>query len=173
MYANIFEEVSEEYGRSGPINIPLFTTAEREWETCRHYIDQESKKKNVCGGSAFKAAREDSNENKKYNETGLVVSSCKHCIVTNAINVFKGESWTHTAFMHYEAWKSQATFFCYDVVCQYWKWMHKKVGPEFPEYMMLKKGILPIMHQMAHQLPCQSNIHNRYFGIPDGQKDLD
>jgi predicted RNA-binding Zn-ribbon protein involved in translation (DUF1610 family) len=27
--------------KNGPINVPLFTTAEREWETCRHYIDQE------------------------------------------------------------------------------------------------------------------------------------
>ncbi|XP_045023333.1 uncharacterized protein LOC116936194 [Daphnia magna] len=252
MYAHTLEEVSKEYGRTGPINIPLFTTAEREWETCRHYIDQEvfkrnkidcpscgtkplvrssdaiiklrrlasagkarkpenervmddvesrfenlviksdvevesfrqriynkvqtSKKKNMCGGSAFKAAREDSNENKKYDETGLVVSSCKHCIVPYAINMFKGESWTHTAFMHYEAWKSQATFFCYDVVCQYWKWMHQKVGPEFPEYMMLTKemtGILPIMHQMAHQLPCQVLWNPRWtkgLGLTGGEE---
>ena len=40
----------------------------------------------------FKAAREDSNVEKKYDETGLVVSSCKHCIVSYAINMFKGES---------------------------------------------------------------------------------
>jgi hypothetical protein len=59
----------------------------------------------MCGGSAFKAAREDSNEQKKYDETGLVVSSCKHCVVPYAINMFKGESWTHTAFMHNEAMK--------------------------------------------------------------------
>ena len=112
----------------------------------------------MCGGSAFTAAREDSKEQNRYAETGLVISSCKHCIVPYAINMFKGKSWTHTAFMHYEAWKSQARFFCYDVVCQYWKWMIQKVGPQFPEYMVLTnemKGILPIMHQMAHQLPCQ------------------
>ena len=68
----------------------------------------------MCGGSAFKAAREDSNELKKYDETGLVISSCKHCIVPYAINMFKGESWTHTAFMHNEAMKNNAKFFCYD-----------------------------------------------------------
>ena len=27
--------------KNEPINVPLFTTVEREWETCRHYIDQE------------------------------------------------------------------------------------------------------------------------------------
>ncbi len=31
--------------KNGPINVPLFTTAEKEWETCRHYIDQEVLKK--------------------------------------------------------------------------------------------------------------------------------
>jgi hypothetical protein len=143
----------------------------------------------MCGGSAFQAAREDSHEQKKYDETGLVVSSCNHCIVPYAINMFKGESWTHTAFMHHEAWKSKATFFCYDVVCQYWKWMLQKVGAEFPEYDLMTKemtGILPIMHQMAHQLPCQVlfiflhspnmhlfYIHYRFSGIRDGQKGSD
>ncbi|EFX73497.1 hypothetical protein DAPPUDRAFT_253071 [Daphnia pulex] len=149
MYARTLEDVSKEYGRNGPINVPLFTTAEREWETCRHYIDQEvlkrdkthcpscgtkplirssdaiiklrrlasagrvrkpqnervaeelesrfgnlviksdvevekfrqriydkiktSKKKKMCGGSAFTAAREDSKEQNKYAETGLVL----------------------------------------------------------------------------------------------------
>ncbi|XP_045028462.1 uncharacterized protein LOC116923942 [Daphnia magna] len=172
MYAHTLEEVSKEYGRNGPINIPLFTNAEREWETCRHYIDQEvfkrnkidcptcgtkplvrssdaiiklgrlasagnarkpenkrviddvesrfenlviksdvedesfrqriynkvqtSKKKNMCGGSAFKAAGEDSNENKKYDETGIVISSCKHCIVPYAISLCLKANLGHT-----------------------------------------------------------------------------
>jgi hypothetical protein len=116
----------------------------------------------MCVGSAFKAAREDSNEQKKYDETGLVVSSCKHCVVPYAINMFNGESWTHTAFMHNEALKSNAKFFCYDVVCQYWKWMKTKVAGHFPEYSNLTisnisemTGILPIMHKNAHQLPCK------------------
>ena len=111
------------------------------------------------GGSAFKAAREDSNELKKYDETGLVISSCKHCIVPYAINMFKGESWTHTAFMHNEAMKNNAKFFCYDVVCRYWKWM-KKVSLCFPEYAKLTKnmgGFLPRMHAKAHHWPCQVN----------------
>jgi hypothetical protein len=49
----------------------------------------------MCGESASQAAREDSHEQKKYDETGIVVSSCKHCVVPYAINMFKGESWTH------------------------------------------------------------------------------
>ncbi|KAK4028155.1 hypothetical protein OUZ56_017415 [Daphnia magna] len=249
MYARTLEDVSKEYGRNGPINVPLFTTAEREWETCRHYIDQEvlkrdkthcpscgkeplvrssdaivklrrlssagkvhnpenertmeqpqarfgnlviksdtevenfrqriynkTKKKQMCGGSAFKAAREDSNEQKKYDETGLVVSSCKHCVVPYAINMFKGESWTHTAFMHNEAMKSNAKFFCYDVVCQYWKWMKTKVARHFPEYRNLTSemtGILPIMHKNAHQLPCKILWNPRWttgMGLTGGEE---
>ena len=112
----------------------------------------------MCGGSTFKAAREDSSEQKKYDETGLIISSCKHCIVPYAINMFKGESWTHTLFMHNEAYKRGAKNFVYDVVCQYEKWLRQKVCREFPEYLPLleeMKGVLPIMHQKAHQLPCQ------------------
>ncbi|KZR99999.1 Uncharacterized protein APZ42_003906, partial [Daphnia magna] len=50
MYAHTLEEVSKEYKRNGPIHILLFTTAEREWETCHHYIDQEvfKRKKIYC-----------------------------------------------------------------------------------------------------------------------------
>ena len=32
--------------QNGPINVSLLTTAEREWETCRHYIDQQFFKRN-------------------------------------------------------------------------------------------------------------------------------
>lgn len=112
----------------------------------------------MCGGSVFKAAREDSNKAKMYDETGLVVSSCKHCVVSCAINMFKGESFTHVAFIHNEAMRCGSKFFCYDVICQYWKWMGKKVSKQFPEYRGLTKkmnGFLPIMHSKAHHWPCQ------------------
>ncbi|XP_046642618.1 uncharacterized protein LOC124327667 [Daphnia pulicaria] len=46
MYAHFLEEVSTEYGRNGPINVTLFTTAEREWETCRHNIDDQVLQRN-------------------------------------------------------------------------------------------------------------------------------
>ena len=113
----------------------------------------------MCGGSVFKAAREDSKESKKYDETGLVISSCKHCICPCAINTFKGESFTHSAFMHNGAMKRHCKFFCYDVVCRYWKWI-KKVSLCFPEYAKLIKnmgGFLPRMHAKAHHWPCQVN----------------
>ena len=100
----------------------------------------------------------------------------------------RGESWTHTAFLHHKAWRVRLTSFS-DVVCQYWKWMLQKVGPKLPEYDLMTKemtGILPIMHQMANQLPCQvlfkilhsTNmhlffIHYRISGICDGQKGSD
>lgn len=119
----------------------------------------------MCGGSVFKAAREDSVKPKKYDESGLVVSSCKHCIVGCAINMFEGESFTHAAYMHNEAKKSKASFFCYDVVCKYWEWMANKVSKNFTEYRGLTKemgGFLPIMHSKAHHWPCQVKftLHN-------------
>ena len=120
----------------------------------------------MCGGSVFKAAREDSNVEKKYDETGLVVSSCKHCIVSYAINMFKGESFTHAAYMHNEAMKCNAENFCYDVVCRYWKWMKEKVSKQFPEYRNLTRkmnGFLPIMHSKTHHWPCQVRITLQFY----------
>jgi predicted RNA-binding Zn-ribbon protein involved in translation (DUF1610 family) len=32
--------------QNGPINVTLFTTAEREWETCRHNIDDQVLERN-------------------------------------------------------------------------------------------------------------------------------
>jgi hypothetical protein len=65
--------------------------------------------------------------------------------------------------------------------------MIQKVGPQLPEYMMLThemKGILPIKWHTNYLARYYFfyiyvtnfvwNLHyNRFFGIPDGQKDLD
>ena len=112
----------------------------------------------MCGGSVFKAAKEDSNAVAKYDETGLVVSTCKHWVVHCAINMFKGESFTHALYMHNEAYKRGAKNFCYDVICRYQKWLKTKVVRNFKEYRKLATemgGFLPIMHSQAHHWPCQ------------------
>jgi len=120
----------------------------------------------MCGGAAFKAAKEDSNYYKKYDETGLVISTCKHHIVHCAINMFKGESFTHALYLHNEAAKLGAKHFCYDVFCTYSKWLAKKVFPNFPEFRRLilnMDGFLPVMHSRAHHWPCQVKLNKFYF----------
>lgn len=113
----------------------------------------------MCGGSAFKAARVDSKQQKKYDITGLIVSTCRHALIRGAINMQCGETFTHTHFMHKLSHDLNCKYFCYDVVCRYWKFA-KKVSFAFPEFrQMVKsmKGFLPMMHAKAHHLPCQVN----------------
>lgn len=111
----------------------------------------------MCGGSVFKAAAVDASKRDKCDVTGLIVSTCRHALIRGAINMHHGETFTHTHFMHNLCYQQNCRFFCYDVVCRYWKFAIK-VGYSFPEFRNLTtrmKGFLPMMHAKAHHLPCQ------------------
>ena len=45
----------------------------------------------MCGSSRWKAAKAGSKEMKNLDETGLIVSGCRHSIAQRAINMFCGE----------------------------------------------------------------------------------
>lgn len=122
-----------------------------------------TKQKEMCGGSVFKAARIDSGKDHKSDETGLIVSGCRHGMVKGAINMHHGETFTHTHFIHHVSWKQNCQFFCNDVVCKYWKFAIR-VGKVFPQFMPMVNemgGFLPRMHAKAHYLTCQVlwNVH--------------
>ena len=42
----------------------------------------------TCGTSRFKAAKESSKTMKNFDETGIVVSVCRHVITQRAVNMF-------------------------------------------------------------------------------------
>lgn len=113
----------------------------------------------MCGGALFQAAKLDSGRKKNYDETGLVVSSCRHGIVLGALNLFHGETFTHTHFMHYICWKLNCKFFCYDVACRYWPFA-QTVGDKFPQFKAMTENMgcmIPMMHVKVHGLSCQVN----------------
>ena len=45
----------------------------------------------MCGTSRWKAAKAVSKTMKNLDETGLIVSGCRHSIAQRAINMFRGE----------------------------------------------------------------------------------
>ena len=45
----------------------------------------------TCGTSRFKAAKESSKTMKNLDETGIVISGCRHVIARRAVNMFRGE----------------------------------------------------------------------------------
>jgi hypothetical protein len=111
----------------------------------------------MCGGSVFKAAKADGNRTEKYEETGLIVSACRHGLPMKAMNTLFGETFTHTHLMHKICYEKKCKFFCYDVICRYWKFA-KKVGRKFPQFRGFTRkmrGFLPRMHAKAHHFSCQ------------------
>jgi hypothetical protein len=111
----------------------------------------------MCGGSAFKAAKIDSAKSKKSDETGLLLSVCRHGFGLGAINMHEGESMTYTFFLQKLVFEKNCQYFCSDVICIYEKFA-KKVSHAFPEYLTMTKkmkGFLPRMHAKAHHSPCQ------------------
>ena len=45
----------------------------------------------MCGTSRWKAAKASSKTMKNLDETGLIVSGCRHSIAQKAVNMFRGE----------------------------------------------------------------------------------
>ena len=45
----------------------------------------------MCGTSRWKAAKVSSKTMKNLDETGLIVSGCRHSIAQKAVNMFRGE----------------------------------------------------------------------------------
>lgn len=45
----------------------------------------------MCGSSRWKAAKAASKTMKNLDETGLIVSGCRHSIAQKALNMFRGE----------------------------------------------------------------------------------
>ena len=123
-----------------------------------HYnnFDLLDKKKEMCGGSTFKAARTHSSKYAKSDETGLIMSQCRHGVVLGAIIMHRGETFIHTHFMHILCKQFNCKYFGNDVVCRYSAFA-KRVGQILPEYQSLCQEMvlfLPRMHAKAHNWPC-------------------
>lgn len=111
----------------------------------------------MCGGITFAAARSSSTSFKKLDETGVIMSCCRHGMVFKALDMYKGETFIDTHLMHNNCKLLNCKFFCNDVICRYWKWA-KKVSHTFPKFKNLTddmEGFLPRMHAKAHDWPCQ------------------
>ncbi|KAI9556188.1 hypothetical protein GHT06_018762 [Daphnia sinensis] len=72
-----------------------------------------------CGGSTFKAAKSYSSQRKNLDETGVVMGCCRHGVVQRAVNMFHGETFRHTNFIHKHMAEKNVKFISSDVMCRY------------------------------------------------------
>ncbi|KAK4003721.1 hypothetical protein OUZ56_005476 [Daphnia magna] len=124
----------------------------------------------VCGSSAWKAARGDSYSKRNINITGLEMMSCTHGTVVYSANLFKGETYKHTYLQHLKAYEKGSKFFCNDIICKYWPFA-VKVGNLFadsnPEYKKLTQDMVPFLsrsHGLGHFWACRARCKTLLYG---------
>lgn len=116
--------------------------------------------KDSCGGSTYKAGKEDSVGRKGLSETGLVFSTCRHGYLLRAVDMDKGETYRHVHYLHNCAFESKCKFICYDVVCKYWPFA-SDVSSQVKEFECLTPNMKPFLsrwHGKTHAWYCQVKI---------------
>lgn len=110
-----------------------------------------------CGGSTFKAAKSYSSQRKNLDEIGVVMGCCRHGVVQRAGNMFHGETFRHTNFIHRHMAEKNFKFISSDVICRYWDYSQKTAvkHPELLAKTKETKAFLQRMHAKAHMLYCQ------------------
>lgn len=111
----------------------------------------------MCGSLEYKAGKEESSKFRNLDETGLMISTCRHGIILTAINIFGGENYRYVHFMHKKAFQNNVKFFAYDVICKYWPFA-KKVGSKLEQFAYMTEEMVPYlsrMHGQTHEMICQ------------------
>ncbi|KAK0156220.1 hypothetical protein N1851_000502 [Merluccius polli] len=112
----------------------------------------------VCGPATFTAARETSQKSRaKVDEEGLEIAVCRHGILLQGLNHYRGEIYAYPLFLQKElAETANVTFFCMDITCRYWPYM-EKMAEKLPELQPLTemKPFLSVMHAKAHTGKCE------------------
>ncbi|XP_027138177.1 uncharacterized protein LOC113746493 isoform X2 [Larimichthys crocea] len=112
----------------------------------------------VCGPATFTPARETSQKSRaKVDEEGLEIAVCRHGILLQGLNHYRGEIYAYPLFLQKElAETANVTFFCMDITCRYWPYM-EKMAEKLPELQSLTemKPFLSVMHAKAHTGKCE------------------
>jgi len=106
----------------------------------------------------WKAARQSKTKSNKLDETGLVVAGCRHAVAQKAVNMFAGELYAYSHYLHINFLQRNGIQFIWqDVVCKYWPWAVKVANTD-PEWKASVKDIRPalsVMHAKGHSWHCQ------------------
>ncbi|KAL1263517.1 hypothetical protein QQF64_006256 [Cirrhinus molitorella] len=112
----------------------------------------------VCGPATFTAGREVSLKSRaKVDEEGLEIAVCRHGVLLQGLNHYRGEIYAYPMFLQKElAQAANATFFCTDIACRYWPYL-LKMAEKLPELrpLTLMKPFLSVMHAKAHTGKCE------------------
>ncbi|XP_041867488.1 uncharacterized protein LOC121656518 [Melanotaenia boesemani] len=112
----------------------------------------------VCGPATFTAGRETSQKSRaKVDEEGLEIAVCRHGILLQGLNHYRGEIYAYPLFLQKElAQAANIKFFCMDLTCRYWPYL-EKMAEKLSELQPLTemRPFLSVMHAKAHTGKCQ------------------
>ncbi|XP_043232044.1 uncharacterized protein LOC122386681 isoform X3 [Amphibalanus amphitrite] len=116
-----------------------------------------TKTSNRCGLSTWTAGRNDAEalpSKRSQDETGLVTATCRHSVILGGVNMYRGESFAYSHFLHQERFP-HVQYFASDIVCKYWPWA-QRVSRRWPEYSTGDSmPFLSVMHATGHAYYCQ------------------
>ncbi|XP_041866472.1 uncharacterized protein LOC121655730 isoform X1 [Melanotaenia boesemani] len=112
----------------------------------------------VCGPATFTAGRETSQKSRaKVDEEGLEIAVCRHGILLQGLNHYRGEIYAYPLFLQKElAQAANIKFFCMDLTCRYWPYL-EKMAEKLSELQPLTemRPFLSVMHAKAHTGKCE------------------
>ena len=116
-----------------------------------------------CGNSKFLAMKEVSSLFKNLDTAGIVMASCPHGSVIDAVDMCEGETFQHTLIPHLKLSKMNCEFLVNDVICKYWpfaQFLAKELKGEYSSLTTNMQGFLSRLHGQCHGWDCKI----LYFG---------
>ena len=106
---------------------------------------------------------------RSQDETGLIVATCRHSVVLGGVNMYRGEAYAYSHFLHQTRFP-RVQFYASDIVCKYWPWA-QRVSRLWPEYdTSNSEPFLSVMHATGHAYYCQvcefASFFRPYPGMP-------
>ncbi|XP_046862765.1 uncharacterized protein LOC124456337 [Xenia sp. Carnegie-2017] len=137
----------------------------RSWFEFESFVLQNFSDDGKCGESNWRAAGNKGKRKSRLDETGLEIAGCRHAIAQWAVNMFRGEIYGYSNYIHVHKmipnnvkyiWQDIICkyYIWQDIICKYWKWAVKASKSDESNAHEIKPA-LSVMHAKAHNWTCQ------------------
>ena len=89
---------------------------------------------------------------------GIVMASCPHGNILDAVDMNEGETFRHTLTTHLKLSQMNCKFLVNDVICKYWpfaQFISRELGGEYAALTTGMEGFLSRLHGQCHGWDCQ------------------
>ena len=135
----------------------------RSWFEFESFVLQNFSDDGKCGESNWRAAGNKGKRKSRLDETGLEIAGCRHAIAQWAVNMFRGEIYGYSNYIHvHKMIPNNVKYIWQDIICKYWKWAVKASKSDESNAHEIKPA-LSVMHAKAHNWTCQVHWYHVFF----------